>query len=363
MADPSALKMEHNAERARSLQIDRMIEADRRIFAKLKDEPQVLVLGSGDSGKTTFMKQIKILHGPGYAKMERSAYRAQILENIRDSFLATAACLQHSQVQFSDPQLMKCMTAILDFYITQSPDDRDILPANLARDIQDVWGDSGLQRALAETDKSRLQIQDTAGYFLSQACRFADEKSLPTNDDIVRIRSPTLQITESEYKIDNINFHFYDVGGQLKHRKQWVPYFDHVHTVIFVVSLACYDQMLAEDETINRMHDALGLFEEVCNNPLLRKIPVTLFLNKKDLFETKIHISPIGNYFPDFSAKGTQFFDKKFRDKLMVDESSNHQKRNMFTHVTCCTDTSAMGVIIVTVMDSILQRGLESIGI
>jgi hypothetical protein len=46
--------------------------------------------------------------------------------------------------------------------------------------------------------------------------------------------------------------------------------------------------MLYEDETANRMVEAITLFEAHCNNKFFEHIDMILFLNKRDLFESKI---------------------------------------------------------------------------
>ena len=38
-----------------------------------------------------------------------------------------------------------------------------------------------------------------------------------------------------------------DVGGQRSERKKWLRCFDSIQAVIFIASLAEYDQVLAED--------------------------------------------------------------------------------------------------------------------
>lgn len=49
--------------------------------------------------------------------------------------------------------------------------------------------------------------------------------------------------------------------------------------------LADYDLQLAEDESTNRMTEALNLFSEICNSPwFARHTNMILFLNMEDLF-------------------------------------------------------------------------------
>ena len=58
----------------------------------------------------------------------------------------------------------------------------------------------------------------------------------------------------------------YDVGGQRNERKKWIHCFDDVTAVIFVASLSEYDQVLYEDNTVNRMEEAVTLFSDIANS-------------------------------------------------------------------------------------------------
>ena len=51
------------------------------------------------------------------------------------------------------------------------------------------------------------------------------------------------------------------------------------------------------------MEEALMLFDQVCNSHWFIDTSMIMFMNKTDLFRTKIQHSPIRAYFPDYSGK------------------------------------------------------------
>ncbi|KNC69591.1 hypothetical protein SARC_17897, partial [Sphaeroforma arctica JP610] len=53
----------------------------------------------------------------------------------------------------------------------------------------------------------------------------------------------------------------------------------------------------------NRMHEALTLFEAICNSKWFVKTPIILFLNKVDLFREKITRSPLTQCFPEYEGR------------------------------------------------------------
>ena len=60
----------------RSQEIDKQIEEDSR---KLKKECKILLLGSGESGKSTIVKQVKIIHQNGFTTEELIAYKVSVV--------------------------------------------------------------------------------------------------------------------------------------------------------------------------------------------------------------------------------------------------------------------------------------------
>ncbi|GMR44710.1 hypothetical protein PMAYCL1PPCAC_14905, partial [Pristionchus mayeri] len=106
-----------------------------------------------------------------------------------------------------------------------------------------------------------------------------------------------------------------DVGGQRTYRKKWIHCFDGVAAVLFVASVAAYDQTLDEvDKMIkpvlhkdifpvqaakpprpdNRLRDSAQLFGDMLRNKYLTTAAFILFLNKKDLFLKKLPVHPLG---------------------------------------------------------------------
>lgn len=50
-----------------------------------------------------------------------------------------------------------------------------------------------------------------------------------------------------------------------------------------------FDQVLAEDRSINRLEDSVLLWKAVCSNKLLANVDLVLFLNKCDILEAKLN--------------------------------------------------------------------------
>ena len=167
-------------------------------------------------------------------------------------------------------------------------------------------------------------------------------------EDVLRARLRTTQVTVERYKIDGVQFEVCDVGGQRAERRKWLNCFSEVNAVIFVAALSEYDQKLAEAKTMNRMVEALSLFGSIAKNVHFERTPVMLFLNKKDIFEEKIQYSDIGrvSHFSDYGGPpcdfdyGVLYFIQKFEEQLEGEFSDN------FIHVTNATDTTNMEFVL-----------------
>lgn len=64
---------------------------------------------------------------------------------------------------------------------------------------------------------------------------------------------------------------------------RWFPF--KVTSVIFLVAISEYDQKLYEDETVNRMEEALILFDSICNSRCM----CSYILSTKYIYLTPFH--------------------------------------------------------------------------
>ena len=45
----------------------------------------VLLLGTGEAGKSTFVKQMKLIHGGGFTDQDKTKFREDLVTNVTDS--------------------------------------------------------------------------------------------------------------------------------------------------------------------------------------------------------------------------------------------------------------------------------------
>lgn len=61
-----------------------------------------------------------------------------------------------------------------------------------------------------------------------------------------------------------------------------------MNCIIFLAPISAFDQVLAEDPSVNRLEDSLAMWRDLCKNKILAGASIVLFLNKCDLLQTKL---------------------------------------------------------------------------
>jgi len=185
---------------------------------------------------------------------------------------------------------------------------------------------------------------------------------IPTEQDIFRIRVRTTGIVENAFEIDGNQFRMFDVGGQRNERKKWIHCFENVTAVLYVAAISTYDQVLYEDEKTNRMVEALNLFDEICNSKWFRETAMILFLNKRDIFAEKIQKVSLSVCFPDYQGDDTYDAGIDFLMETFESKNKNPDKQ-IYTHVTCATDTDNISKVFNAVKDIIIRKSLNEAGL
>jgi len=332
-----------------------------RIEKELKDskktldrEVKLLLLGAGESGKSTIAKQMKILYKESFSEEERNSYKSIIYNNCVSSMrtIVKAANSLGITVQAQD-SVAKVLEGNEDYF--SGPID-----APLATAIKSLWADPGIKSTYEQSNK--YQLIDSASYYFDNIDRIAAPNYSPNEQDVLRSRAKTTGIIEIEFEIEKTKFRMVDVGGQRSERKKWMHCFQDVTAVIFCVALSEYDLKLQEDDTTNRMMESLKLFKEICNSKWFTDTSMILFLNKEDLFAEKIKKVDLKVCFPEYTG-GMEFQPAVdfIRDKF-ISQNENPQK-NIYPQVTRATDTNNVKVVFNAVKDTILRRALDSAGI
>nr|XP_051714861.1 guanine nucleotide-binding protein subunit alpha-14 isoform X2 [Oryctolagus cuniculus] len=311
------------------------------------------VHGTGESGKSTFIKQMRIIHGSGYSDEDRKGFTKLVYQNIFTAMQAMIRAMDTLRIPYVCEQNKENAQLIREVEV----DRVSALSGDQVEAIKQLWRDPGVQECY---DRRReYQLSDSAKYYLTDIDRIAMPSFVPTQQDVLRVRVPTTGIIEYPFDLENIIFRMVDVGGQRSERRKWIHCFESVTSIIFLVALSEYDQVLAECNNENRMEESKALFKTIITYPWFLNSSVILFLNKKDLLEEKIMYSHLISYFPEYT--GPKQDVKAARDfilKLYQDQNPDKEKV-IYSHFTCATDTENIRFVFAAVKDTILQLNLR----
>ncbi|XP_012291006.2 guanine nucleotide-binding protein subunit alpha-14 [Aotus nancymaae] len=350
MAGCCCLSAEEKESQRISAEIERQLRRDKK---DARRELKLLLLGTGESGKSTFIKQMRIIHGSGYSDEDRKGFAKLVYQNIFTAIQSMIRAMDTLRIQYVCEQNKENAQIIREVEV----DKVTTLSREQAEAIKQLWQDPGIQECY---DRRReYQLSDSAKYYLTDIDRIAMPSFIPTQQDVLRVRVPTTGIIEYPFDLENVIFRMVDIGGQRSERRKWIHCFESVTSIIFLVALSEYDQVLAECHNENRMEESKALFKTIITYPWFLNSSVILFLNKKDLLEEKIMYSHLISYFPEYT--GPKQDVKAARDfilKLYQDQNPDKQKV-IYSHFTCATDTENIRFVFAAVKDTILQLNLR----
>ncbi|XP_054090908.1 guanine nucleotide-binding protein G(q) subunit alpha-like isoform X1 [Zeugodacus cucurbitae] len=344
----------------------RIKEELEKYYVDLNSAKKLLLLGTGEAGKSTFFKQMHINYGRGFTAEDRKQYKRVIHQNIVTAMQSMLSAMNALRIPYDKIENALMANSIL---ITNVETVTNLDETTFSA-IKCLWADKGVQ--ICYERRREYQIIDSAKYFLDLLDCVTQPDYEPSDDHILRSRVVTTGIVEhifdtQQYKPKRNStkrtlLRVIDVGGQRSERRKWLQYFDDVTAVIFLTSLSEYDQTLCEARDLNRMEESKTLFRFILSTNYFRDSAIILFLNKQDILEEKIMTSDLGDYYPEYQGpKQNAEAAKSFIREMF--EAFVDKDRSVYTHFTCATDTKNFRIVFLAVQDTIMSRYLDSVGI
>mmetsp|Transcript_127 Transcript_127/g.189 ORF Transcript_127/g.189 Transcript_127/m.189 type:complete len:353 (-) Transcript_127:185-1243(-) len=346
-----------SSENTRSRQVQREIDGDKLAASKVH---KLLLLGTGNSGKSTFFKQLQEIHGGGLQDGDFRNAAKPIQESIvtqMKNLLSTFTTGDDSS-EFKDDLPDDLQTAAKRVFEVSGDETLLMVAGELIR----LWQHQRIKDAFV--NRTNLGIADSLPHFMDDLDRIKVSDYHPTAQDMLLARTPTTGMIQKRFVIKSSAFDIFDVGGQRSERSKWIHCFDTVHGVLFVASLSCYDQYLFEEGDCNAMDESLELFSIVCNSRYFAAASMLLFLNKSDLFEQKIKTKPLSIAFPNYDGEdtfqdGIEFISEQYKNQL----GRRRDPKTLYTHVTCATDRDNVERLFDDVQHTVVTNALKHNGL
>ncbi|XP_018614972.1 guanine nucleotide-binding protein subunit alpha-14-like [Scleropages formosus] len=328
-------------------EIERQLNRDKKDSRR---ELKLLLLGTGESGKSTFIKQMRIIHGSGYTEEDKMGFAKLVYQNIFTSMQVMIRAMETLNIQFANSENINHSNMVAEVEV----DKVSSLEPSYVGAIRSLWKDRGLQDCYER--RREYQLSDSTNYYLNELDRIAQPSYVPTEQDILRVRVATTGIIEYRFDLESVIFRMVDVGGQRSERRKWIHCFENVTSIIFLVALSEYDQVLAECDNENRMEESKALFKTIITYPWFQQSSVILFLNKTDILEEKIMYSHLATYYPEFTGPKN---DAKAAREFILKMYQEQNEKALYSHFTCATDTENIRFVFAAVKDTILRNNLK----
>ncbi|CAN8028581.1 unnamed protein product [Ixodes persulcatus] len=338
---PCCLSEEAKLQKRVNERIERQLSRERFEAGR---ESKFLLLGPEEAGKTTFLKQIRLIQ-EGDARADRADHVRSVFQALLGAMQRIVRAMDALGIAYSDPSNAEnaMLLAAVRCESLEPP-----LTEPVSEALRRLWEDDGVRECYA-----RRSEYGGLPPFLPDVQRVTRPGYVPSREDYLRVRTPSRGVLEYAFQLDEFPVRLVDVGEQRSEPKKWIHCFEDVSGVIFVAPLSDYDDPA-------KMERTRDLFSTIVSSPWFAESHLLLLLNKKDLLEQKIERHPLGAYFPAFRGPpGDPKAAREFLRRLFADLKP---ERPVYFFFTCAVDTDDVKYVLPTLREIACLRSCPSRG-
>jgi len=279
---------------------------------------KILLLGAGETGKSTILKQLQMLY---QQDLDAKFYRQWLVRN------AVASC--KGLIGIAQAKGMGPLDAAA-VAVVEELDEGVMPPEEGIAAVETLWASGVLQTAYDENVKSPTTwLPDHAVYYVQQVRDFSDPKFIPTHSQMLLTRSLTVGVNNVAFSdaVDGaylmahcpvaaqmlgseeigtackLDWEVIDVGGQRGERRKWMNTLTDALGLIFTFGLSEYAQVLYEDPDTIRMQESMDLFDKWANHQDFSRKPIVVAFTKKDIYQKNFDLEKFKAFFTDFEVE------------------------------------------------------------
>ncbi len=301
--------------------------------------PQILMLGTLGSGKTTFSKHLVRKHDP--KSFHEAEYLPFIYKNIVENMQILCAHIMETRENLPKDWREE-MVYILSFDMQVSQ--AVTLFPTFYRAIRLLCMDDQFFEIIKASRWNVPAMDENIYHFLLDIERFDPGMYKPTIQDIMFCRKKTSGVIENNVTISKNSYSVTDVGGARAERKKWGKLLARdIGHVFYFASVLDYDKKLYEDDKTSRFVESVQLFDNVINDERNADRSVTLILTGVDLLPTKLQHSKFSKYCKDFNGDSVRAVKRYILNKYL--ERNTTSKKVSVFFVNCLDEESVIQVL------------------
>eukprot|EP01084_Bolivina_argentea_P065014 118520_1 len=197
---------------------------NNELSAALRDDytmRKIVLLGAGGSGKSTFFKQLRSIHGNGYSDRERKPFKKhvfnQIIQEMKCMISFAQELFEENPIQYAQFKLSDDVIEHAQYVQTLRDDTR--FTHHIGNVMDALWHDPAINHVFEQ--RARFALTDSTGTFLDDIHRVSSEHYIPTYEELLLCRQRSVGIDDKIFKINGNPFRIFDVGGQRAERRKW----------------------------------------------------------------------------------------------------------------------------------------------
>eukprot|EP00834_Sanchytrium_tribonematis_P005000 NODE_276_length_10970_cov_0.627909.p11 type:complete len:156 gc:universal NODE_276_length_10970_cov_0.627909:2973-2506(-) len=134
------------------------LKLDAEILKEAKSQKdsktvKILLLGAGESGKSTIAKQMKIINLGGYTKEDKSNYKKIIYQNVELSIRLLNDAMHNTLLIFSDKQNKLEMDIVIKEMDERKAQGLEPLNSSMAPLLNHIWNDSVIAELMGRSNE------------------------------------------------------------------------------------------------------------------------------------------------------------------------------------------------------------------
>lgn len=361
--------------------IDEQIKLDKR---RRRQERRILLLGTAASGKSTFLRSLRIIHKDKFDEQEIHSFKAVIYANVWRGIMKLLFIKKQLNIKWENSKpgiaAVKGMLAL-----EQEIGQANIVTCNIQEEqflraaphIRALWCDAGVREAFerrhsVQGDEEFRDVGENLDYYLNQMDDISQPGYQPTEAHILHSRRFTDSVFEKPLLYNGIPLLIIDIGGHTNERRKWAKtlrvFRGELQAVIYIIACSTFNEFYTKPSTgemINKLDesfDCLRHLLEIKTELFTNDMSLIVFFNKDDLFSYKIATLQIsyGQYDPSFDAKRY--------DPTNLGHVREHLLRRLnsvltasvllkkYTHFTTSIDLSNVRKVFKDIQDTVMQN-------
>ncbi|KAG8896096.1 Guanine nucleotide-binding protein alpha-2 subunit, partial [Tulasnella sp. 417] len=177
-----------------SHQIDKELVEDAKKTAK---DCKILLLGAGESGKSTIVKQMKIIHLNGFTPQALLFFRPVIYRNLVESAQDIILAMKKLGIDFAENSNRANAEKVFSYIVDSDP--TFVIDPAIVTAIEALINDPAIPTLMEQSHT--FYLMDNADYFFQQARRIGAPDYIPNETDVLRARAKTTGITETKFNL------------------------------------------------------------------------------------------------------------------------------------------------------------------